>query len=242
MGLRRGFGSPTRIISGGSSAGSASGPSGQAQLLRLFGRHQLEHFPLTAGDQEHFAATREALRVAQPARLRRPHRPHRRAASRAPRAPRPTSAAGGTAVLVDEFQDLSLAQYEVITGISPPGTGTASRWATTSSRSTPGPAPIPAILERFGTDFGVAQPIVLDRNRRCSRQIFEAARRVIALNPGAVREAARGRPRVGALRRVATPSPTRSEEADLAARGSAGGTARRPGSSGASTRCSTGPT
>ena len=31
--------------------------------------------------------------------------------------------------------------------------------------------------------FEVEAPVVLDRNRRCSRQIFEAARRVIARNP-----------------------------------------------------------
>ena len=42
----------------------------------------------------------------------------------------------------------------------------------------------PAILGRFRDDFGIADPIVLDRNRRCSRQIFEAARRLVSRNPG----------------------------------------------------------
>src|SRR2546430_5464891 len=35
-------------------------------------------------------------------------------------------------------------------------------------------------LGRFREDFGIAQPVVLDRNCRCSHQIFETARRVLA--------------------------------------------------------------
>ena len=42
----------------------------------------------------------------------------------------------------------------------------------------------PAILERFRTDFGIDTPIILDLNRRCSRQIFDAARRLVTHNPG----------------------------------------------------------
>src|SRR5256886_10939515 len=38
-------------------------------------------------------------------------------------------------------------------------------------------------LGRFREDFGIAQPVVLDRNCRCSHQIFETARRVLAENP-----------------------------------------------------------
>src|SRR3989442_1379617 len=41
----------------------------------------------------------------------------------------------------------------------------------------------PYVLVRFARDYGIAQPIVLDKNCRCSRQIFETARRVLAQNP-----------------------------------------------------------
>src|SRR5437667_1537163 len=40
----------------------------------------------------------------------------------------------------------------------------------------------PMVLERFRRDYEVA-PIILDKNCRCSRQIFETARRVLAQNP-----------------------------------------------------------
>src|SRR5438309_922581 len=39
------------------------------------------------------------------------------------------------------------------------------------------------LLVRFGRDYGIERPIVLDKNCRCSRQIFETARRVLAQNP-----------------------------------------------------------
>ena len=41
----------------------------------------------------------------------------------------------------------------------------------------------PEILVRFQDDFQILEPIVLDSNRRCSRQIFEVARRLLARNP-----------------------------------------------------------
>src|SRR2546426_9085770 len=41
----------------------------------------------------------------------------------------------------------------------------------------------PYVLVRFGRDYGIDRPIVLDKNCRCSRQIFETARRVLAHNP-----------------------------------------------------------
>ena len=82
---------------------------------------------------------------------------------------------------MDEFQDLSLAQYEVITGLCAGhrhcfvvGDDEQSIYSWAGAD--------PWILKRFRDDFGVTE-VVLDRNRRCSRQIFEAARRVIALNP-----------------------------------------------------------
>ena len=180
MGLRRGFGLADEDYQKRVLRRLHVRPERQAQLLRLFGRHQLEHFPLTQGDQEHFASYREALRsrglldyndlIALAGDLFRGH-------------PEVAADIRGRwdAVLVDEFQDLSLAQYEVVTGLS---IGHRHCFAVGDDEQSiySWAGADPRILERFGTDFGT-EPIVLDRNRRCSRQIFEAARRVIALNP-----------------------------------------------------------
>jgi DNA polymerase III epsilon subunit family exonuclease len=149
-------------------------------LLNLFGRHRLQHLPLDPPDLELYATYRDALRarnlldyddlIALTGDLLRRH---------------PAAAAEIRArwdcVLVDEFQDLSLAQYEVVTGLVKQhrhcfavGDDEQSIFSWTGAD--------PAILHRFGTDFGTL-PIVLDRNRRCSRQIFEAARRLVTRNP-----------------------------------------------------------
>ncbi|MBA3319484.1 MAG: UvrD-helicase domain-containing protein [Gemmatimonadales bacterium] len=181
MGLRRGFGLADEDYQKRVLQRLRIRPERQAPLLRLFGRHQLEHFPLCAADLEHFASYREALRsrslldyndlIALTGDLFRR---------------RPQIAAGirgrWDAVLVDEFQDLSLAQYEVITGLT---AGHRHCFAVGDDEQSiySWAGADPRILERFGTDFEVARPIVLERNRRCSRQIFDVARRVIALNP-----------------------------------------------------------
>lgn len=153
----------------------------QSQLLLLFGRHRLQNAPLTPGDLELFRGYREALRsrnlvdyddlIALAGELLRCH---------------PTAAdeirARWEYVLVDEFQDLSLAQYDVVAQLAAGhrncfavGDDEQSIFSWTGAD--------PAILDRFRTDFDVAEPIVLDRNRRCSRQIFEAARRLVGRNP-----------------------------------------------------------
>jgi superfamily I DNA/RNA helicase/DNA polymerase III epsilon subunit-like protein len=186
MGLRRGFGLADEDYQKRVLRRLRVRPERQAQLLRLFGRHQLEHYPLTPGDLEHFAAYREALRarglldyndlIALTGELLR-CRPDAAAEIRA----------RWDAVLVDEFQDLSLAQYEVILGLTK---GHRHCFAVGDDEQSiySWAGADPRILERFGADFEIAEPIVLDRNRRCSRQIFDAARRVIALNPALFRK------------------------------------------------------
>jgi DNA polymerase III epsilon subunit family exonuclease len=180
MGLRRGFGLADEEYQKRVLRRLRIRPERQAQLLRLFGRHQLERYQLTAGDQEHFAAYREALRarrlldyndlIALTGDLLRGH-------------PGPAAEIRGRwdALLVDEFQDLSLAQYEVITGLT---AGHRHCFAVGDDEQSiySWAGADPRILERFRDDFGVTE-VVLDKNRRCSRQIFEAARRVIRLNP-----------------------------------------------------------
>ena len=156
-------------------------PERQAQLLCLFGRHRLQNCPLTPGDLELFRTYREALRarnlldyddlIALAGELLRCHEP----AAAAIRA-------RWDAVLVDEFQDLSLAQYAVVTGLAAAHRNCFAVGDDEQSIFSWAGAD-PAILERFRTDFGIEEPVVLDRNRRCSRQIFEAARRLVSRNP-----------------------------------------------------------
>ncbi|HKU59945.1 MAG TPA: UvrD-helicase domain-containing protein, partial [Gemmatimonadales bacterium] len=181
MGLRRGFGIADEDYQRRVLHRLRVRPERQAQLLGLFGRHRLQNTPLTAGDLELFRAYREALRarhlldyddlIALAGELLRCHE----AAAAEIRA-------RWDAVLVDEFQDLSLAQYAVVTGLAAVhrncfavGDDEQSIFSWTGAD--------PAILERFRTDFEIETPVVLDRNRRCSRQIFEAARRLVTRNP-----------------------------------------------------------
>jgi superfamily I DNA/RNA helicase/DNA polymerase III epsilon subunit-like protein len=85
-------------------------------------------------------------------------------------------------LLIDEFQDLSPVQYGVLRHLAEThrnifGVGDDEQsifsWAGSD----------PHIIQRFRDDFDLGQPIVLDQNCRCSVQIFESAKRLIACNP-----------------------------------------------------------
>ncbi|MGH7509520.1 MAG: UvrD-helicase domain-containing protein [Gemmatimonadales bacterium] len=84
-------------------------------------------------------------------------------------------------VLVDEFQDLNLAQYGIVTRLAghrnlfAVGDDEQSIFAWTGAD--------PVIFDRFRDDFDIREPVILDYNRRCSVQIFDTARRLIARNP-----------------------------------------------------------
>ncbi len=85
-------------------------------------------------------------------------------------------------LLVDEFQDVNAVQYDLLKRLAAPhgnffavGDDEQSIFTWTGAD--------PYVLVRFGRDYGIDRPIVLDKNRRCSRQIFETARRVLAHNP-----------------------------------------------------------
>lgn len=181
-GLRRGFGIADDDYQRRVLGRLRVRPERQGQLLLSFGRHRLQHTPLTAGDRELFEAYTDALRcrnlldyddlIARTGELFRAR-------------PETLSEVRGRwdYVLVDEFQDLSLAQYEVVTCLASRhrncfavGDDEQSIFSWTGAD--------PRILERFRTDYGIAAPIVLDLNRRCSRQIFETARRLVTCNPG----------------------------------------------------------
>ncbi len=85
-------------------------------------------------------------------------------------------------LLVDEFQDVNTPQYEILKRLAAPhdnffavGDDEQSIFSWTGAN--------PEVLERFRRDYGIEQPIVLDKNCRSSHQIFETARRVLARNP-----------------------------------------------------------
>ena len=85
-------------------------------------------------------------------------------------------------VLVDEFQDVNAVQYDLLKRLAAPhgnffavGDDEQSIFTWTGAD--------PYVLVRFSRDYEIKQPIVLDKNCRCSRQIFETARRVLAQNP-----------------------------------------------------------
>src|SRR2546422_624240 len=85
-------------------------------------------------------------------------------------------------LLVDEFQDVNAVQYDLLNRLAPPhgnffavGDEEQSIFTWTGAD--------PYVLVRFSRDYEIDRPIVLDKNCRCSRQIFETARRVLAQNP-----------------------------------------------------------
>src|SRR5213596_2991579 len=85
-------------------------------------------------------------------------------------------------LLVDEFQDVNAVQYDLSKRLAAPhgnffavGDDEQSIFTWTGAD--------PYVLVRFSRDYEIDRPIVLDKNCRCSRQIFETARRVLAQNP-----------------------------------------------------------
>src|SRR6185503_12154117 len=84
-------------------------------------------------------------------------------------------------LLVDEFQDVNAVQYDMLKRLaSPHGNFFAVGDDEQSIFTWIGADPM--VLERFRRDYE-AEPVILDKNCRCSRQIFETARRVLAQNP-----------------------------------------------------------
>jgi DNA polymerase III epsilon subunit family exonuclease len=149
-------------------------------LLGLFARHRLESLPLSRSDEQLFQRYAAYLRqrnmldfddlIARTAELLTEHTEAAR-----------VIAARWDYLLVDEFQDLNPAQYAILKALAAGhrnffavGDDEQSIFSWTGAD--------PTILKRFADDFAIAEPIVLDRNRRCSRQIFETARRLLAVN------------------------------------------------------------
>jgi len=85
-------------------------------------------------------------------------------------------------VLVDEFQDLNPRQYAVVKQLAERHRNlfavgddeqSVYSWAGAD----------PRVLRDFANDFGIRRPVMLDENRRTTRQIFETARRLLQHNP-----------------------------------------------------------
>ncbi|HWZ27946.1 MAG TPA: UvrD-helicase domain-containing protein [Gemmatimonadales bacterium] len=83
-------------------------------------------------------------------------------------------------LLVDEFQDLSPRQYAILKRVAPHRNFFAVGDEDQSIFSWTGADP--KMLDSFRRDYGVT-PIMLDRNCRSSRQIFDVARRLVEENP-----------------------------------------------------------
>jgi len=151
------------------------------QLLQLFGRHRLQGYVLTGGDLDLYHRYSDMLRARNlvdfddlvyltEALLRTHDSVAQIVGSR------------WCYLLVDEFQDLNVAQYGILKRLAAGhhnlfvvGDDEQSIFSWTGAD--------PRILDHFAQDFGVSQPIVLDYNRRCSVQIFDVARRLILRNP-----------------------------------------------------------
>ncbi len=150
------------------------------QLLRLFGRRRVQGYRLQAGDEQLFLDYQAVLRRRN--MLDFDDLVVRTRALFEERA----DVAGAVAarwdyLLVDEFQDVNAAQYDILQRLAAPhGNIFAVGDDEQSIYSWAGADP--RILKRFATDHGIAAPIVLDRNHRSSQQIFEVARRLLREN------------------------------------------------------------
>lgn len=86
-----------------------------------------------------------------------------------------------TALLVDEFQDLNPVQYRIMHALAREhrhifavGDDEQSIYAWAGAD--------PSVFKSFVNDFGITQKLYLQENRRCPREVFDLARRLISIN------------------------------------------------------------
>ena len=151
------------------------------QLLTAFGRHRLQDHVLSVEDQTAFVRYQAILArrnmldfddiIGRTAELFRKKPDIAKVV-----------ASQWDYILVDEFQDLNPAQYFVLKQlVQDHGNFFAVGDEEQSIFSWTGADP--EVLVRFQDDFQILEPMVLDSNRRCSRQIFDVARTLLAQNP-----------------------------------------------------------
>src|SRR6266516_590388 len=153
----------------------------RGSLLNRFSRHRVTDYPLTDDDARLYRAYATWLThrnmldfddlVTKAEQLLRTHGDIADAI-----------AARWDYLLVDEFQDVNAVQYDLLKRLAAPhgnffavGDDEQSIFTWTGAD--------PYVLVRFARDHEIDRPIVLDKNCRSSRQIFETARRVLAQNP-----------------------------------------------------------
>ncbi len=150
-------------------------------MLTLFGRRRLQGRPLAPADERLFQRYVEALRERNVADFDdlisltdELFRRHPAAADRV--------AGRWSYLLVDEGQDLDPTQYAILKRLA---SGHRNLFVVGDDEQSifSWRGAEPAVLRQFQQEFGIEEPIVLDRNRRCSHQIFETARRLVAANP-----------------------------------------------------------
>src|SRR5881397_4047495 len=150
-------------------------------LLNRFGRHRVQAYELTADDarlyREYTAWLAHRNMVDFDDLVTKAEELLRRRGDVAD-----AIAARWDYLLVDEFQDVNAVQYDLLKRLAAPhgnffavGDDEQSIFTWTGAD--------PYVLVRFARDYEIDRPIVLDRNCRSSRQIFETARRVLAQNP-----------------------------------------------------------
>jgi superfamily I DNA/RNA helicase len=157
-----------------------------AQLLSLFSRHRLQGYALTAGDAALFADYQARLRKRKLVDFDDLVTLVRDLFARRPDVA-DEIAGQWDYVLVDEFQDVNGAQYDILRRLAlPHGNIFAVGDDEQSIFSWAGADP--RVLGRFQQDWQVAAPIVLDENHRTTQQIFGVARRLLAENPSLFRK------------------------------------------------------
>ena len=180
-GLPRGFGVADEPYQNAVLARLKVHPDRRSGVLNRFGRHRLQEYRLTSDEASlyreyaSYLARRHMLDfddlIMKTAALLKDRS-----------AVADTLAGRWDYLLVDEFQDVNAPQYEILKRLAQPhdnffavGDDEQSIFSWTGAN--------PQVLERFRRDYGIEQPIVLDKNCRSSHQIFEMARRVLARNP-----------------------------------------------------------
>jgi DNA polymerase III epsilon subunit family exonuclease len=157
-------------------------PEGRrAALLTQFGRHRMQLHPLGPDDaalfEEYTASLHRRNLLDFDGIILRTHQlflAHEDILARV--------AGQWDALLVDEFQDLSATQYAIIRQLGGAhrhvfavGDDEQSIYAWAGAD--------PEVLVAFRRDFGIAEPVVLEENRRSARHIFALARRILRANP-----------------------------------------------------------
>ncbi len=179
MGIERGFGIADEIYQRVVLRRIGVWQKRTGQILNLFARHRLEGMPLSRRDRQTFDAyaahlgSRNMLDfddlISRTAELLAGHETVAR-----------RIAARWDYLLVDECQDLNPAQYAILTSLAS-GHGNIFVVGDDEQSIFSWTGADPTILRRFADEYGI-RPIVLEKNRRCSRQIFETARRLLAVN------------------------------------------------------------